>query len=93
MFGKVCAGQYHYALAIGLRKPTHIDKPTGDTVVLDCGNQIFTRTALASEPEAAILSVQPKIESFLRQLMHNRVPAPGVLRLHQVPLPLLLIKI
>ncbi|KAL3133773.1 hypothetical protein ABBQ32_008255 [Trebouxia sp. C0010 RCD-2024] len=53
----------------------------GDTVVLDCGNQIFTRTGPAIEPEAT--SIHPKIEAFLGQLMHNRVPAPGVLRLHQ----------
>lgn len=55
----------------------------GETVILDCGNQIFTRPSLASKPEAAHTTIQPKIEAFLRQLMHNRVPAPSVLRLHQ----------
>lgn len=56
----------------------------GDTVVMDCGSQIFTRPGLASVPEAALASVQPSTEALLEQLMHNRVPAPAVLRLHQV---------
>lgn len=56
----------------------------GDTVVLDCGNQIFTRPGLANVPEAAVASVQPKMEAWLEQLMFNRVPAPAVLRLQQV---------
>ena len=62
----------------------------GDTVVLDCGNQIFARPGLASVPEAALASVQPKTEALLEQLMHNRVPAPAVLRLHQVCLAALI---
>ena len=63
---------------------------SGDTVVLDCGSQIFTRPGLASVPEAALASVQPSIEALLQQLMHNRVPAPAVLRLHQVRLATLI---
>lgn len=62
----------------------------GDTAVLDCGNQIFVRPGLANVPEAALASVQSKIEAMLEQLVNNRVPAPAVLRLHQVCLAALI---
>ena len=62
----------------------------GDTVVLDCGSQIFVRPGVANAPEATLASVQPSIQALLEQLMHNRVPAPAVLRLHQVCLAALI---
>lgn len=63
---------------------------SGDTVVLDCGSQIFVRRGLESVPQAALASVQPRIEALLETLMHNRVPAPAVLTLHQVCLAALI---
>ena len=60
--------------------------PAGDTVVLDCGSQIFSRLGHASAPGQGQNSAEAEssTETLLGQLMHNRVPAPAVLRLHQV---------
>ncbi len=59
---------------------------TDETVVLDCGNQIFTRSGLAQDDDQTegSDSAQLAMQALVQQLVQNRVPAPGVLRLDQV---------
>ena len=56
----------------------------GDNVVLDCGNQIFIRPGPASEAKEGVLAAEAATEALLEQLTQHRVPAPGLVRLHQV---------
>lgn len=56
----------------------------GDDVVLDCGSQIFIRPGGASEAKDGMVAAEAATEALLEQLTQHRVPAPGLVRLHQV---------
>ena len=58
-------------------------------MVLDCGNQIFTSLGVTNRQESAAAAdaaspVQPAMQRLVQQLVHARVPAPGILRIDQV---------
>lgn len=57
---------------------------SGDNVVLDCGNWLFIRPGAASEAGVGVHAAEAAIEALLEQLTQHRMPAPGLVRLHQV---------
>lgn len=61
---------------------------TDEAIVLDCGSQIFTRLGLSSADGDSNRhqSQQSAMQALVQQLVHDRLPAPGVLRIDQVGL-------
>ena len=56
--------------------------------MLDCGSQIFTRLGLSSADDDTDRhqSQQSAMQALVQQLVHDRLPAPSVLRIDQVGL-------
>ncbi len=54
-----------------------------EAIVLDCGSQIFMRLGLQTGDDPAH-SAQPDMQALVQQMVLNRIPAPGLLRIDQV---------
>ena len=54
-----------------------------EAIVLDCGSQIFMRLGLQTGDDPAH-SAQADMQALVQQLVLNRIPAPGLLRIDQV---------
>ena len=54
-----------------------------EAIVLDCGSQILMRLGLQNGTHPAH-SAQPDMQALIQQLVQNRIPAPGLLRIDQV---------
>lgn len=54
-----------------------------EAIVLDCGSQIFMRLGLQTGDDSAH-SALPHMQALVQQLVQNRIPAPGLLRIDQV---------
>ncbi|KAL0045444.1 hypothetical protein WJX82_006816 [Trebouxia sp. C0006] len=55
---------------------------TDEAIVLDCGSQIFMRLGLQTGDDPAH-SAQPDMQALVQQMVLNRIPAPGLLRIDQ----------
>ncbi|KAL0028285.1 hypothetical protein WJX79_007330 [Trebouxia sp. C0005] len=53
-----------------------------EAIVLDCGCQIFMRLGLQTGDDPAH-SAHPNMQALVQQLVQNRIPAPGLLRIDQ----------